>query len=296
MFNLAKTLTFLSPYSKPHNPTGFRQLLWSEPLCSIYNKTSPLVSYLLSQAPLEDGGDAALVSSLPSRAPVTEAPIALPSGFPANQPGLPALEAPLHTSLSTLSQDQITPPDGVSPSTPLRASLSPQAIAPLKPAVLLTHTPCKMLTSSPLATQEAQLALRAESPREQSSNASTAKSTIYESASSQLWFSAEDQPRTNLPHVKPYASRGSYRRLTKVHAAEPEDHLSPGPDVLALFKRQEKRDADVAAYKLKKEKTVSFLIPESTSGEISASSADVENADLYHLLGKKKGGPGGGAC
>ncbi|XP_038952201.1 SPATA31 subfamily D, member 3 isoform X2 [Rattus norvegicus] len=240
--------------SKPHNPTGFRQLLW---------------------------------------APVTEAPIALPSGFPANQPGLPALEAPLHTSLSTLSQDQITPPDGVSPSTPLRASLSPQAIAPLKPAVLLTHTPCKMLTSSPLATQEAQLALRAESPREQSSNASTAKSTIYESASSQLWFSAEDQPRTNLPHVKPYASRGSYRRLTKVHAAEPEDHLSPGPDVLALFKRQEKRDADVAAYKLKKEKTVSFLIPESTSGEISASSADVENADLYHLLGKKKGEPGG---
>nr|XP_034365439.1 spermatogenesis-associated protein 31D1-like isoform X2 [Arvicanthis niloticus] len=243
------------------------------------------------------------MSSLPSTAPVTEASLlALPTHSPANQPGHPAPEAPPHTSLSILAQNQIRPLDGISSPIPLQASLSPQAMAPLSPAAFPAHTPHRTLAPFPHrlpnATQKAQLALQSppERPREQSLNVSTAKSTVYEPASSGPWFSAEDHSLTNLADATTnqhplgsYASQGSDQRLTKAHAVAPGDHLSPSLDVLALFKKQEKEDANVPVYKLKKKKTVSFIMPPNTSGEISASNAGLENLEVSHLLGNKEG-------
>lgn len=255
MLNLTKALTLLSPCSpgKPYDPTGFRQLLCPDPLCNVCNTASTQVSHLLSQAPLEEG-----------------AALAPPSSPPANRPGQPGPEASPHASLSILSQNQIPPLDGVSSPIPLSTSLSPPATAPLNPAV--AHTPRRTFTSFPLllpnATQEAQLALQAEvpqspveGPRELSPNVSTTQGTVYEPASSQPRFRAEDQSLTNLArviHQQPpdsYTSRGSHQRLSKAYAVEP---WSPSPNVLALFKKQEKGDADVTVHKLKKEKTVSF--------------------------------------
>lgn len=205
MPDLAKALTFLSPYSpgKPYDPTGFRQRLCPDPLCLVCNKASAQVRHLLSQAPLEDG--AASVSSLPSTALQTEASLA---------PGHPAPETPPHTSLSIHLQNQITPSDGVSSPIPLSTSLSPQATASLNPAVLPAHTPHRMLASfphlHPNATQEAQLALQAEvpqppgkSPREPSPSVSTARSTVNEPASSWPWFTAKDQSLKNSPPLIP---------------------------------------------------------------------------------------------
>ncbi|XP_052013385.1 spermatogenesis-associated protein 31D1-like [Apodemus sylvaticus] len=291
-----KLQTILQSPGKPYDPTGFRQLLCPDPLCNVCNKASTQVSHLLSQAAPEDG--AASVSSLPSKAPVTEA---LPSG----RPGHPAPEAPPCTSPSIFSPNRIIPLDGVSPPIPLSASLSPQDTAPLNPAVLLAQTPRRTLASSPHlapnATQEAQLALQAEvpqspveSPRKRSPKVSTAKSTAYQPASSRPRFSAEDQPLSNLAQLplESYATQSSDQRLTKAHAEEPGDHPSPSPDVLALFKKQEKGNADVTAYKFKKEKTVSFLMPPNTLAESSASRAALENSEVSNLSGSEKGKPG----
>ncbi|XP_021036615.1 spermatogenesis-associated protein 31D1-like isoform X2 [Mus caroli] len=303
--------TVLQSPDKPYDPTGFRQLLCPDPHCRVCNKASTQVRHLFSQVPLEDG--AASVSSLPSTAPLTEASeasLALPPHFPANQPGHPAPETPPRTSLSIHLQNQITPLDGVSPPISLSASLSPQAAASLNPAVLPAHTPRRTLASfphlHPNTTQEAQLALQAEvpkppveSPRERPPSVSTAKSTIYEPASSRPQFSAEDQSLTNSTHVinhqpppsDSYASQGSYQGLTKAYAVEPGDCLSPSPDVLALFTKQAEGDADGTVYKLKREKAISFLTPSNTSGEISASTAGLENLEVSHLLGNEKGKP-----
>ncbi|GAB1298270.1 Spermatogenesis-associated 31 subfamily D, member 1A [Apodemus speciosus] len=311
-----KLQTILQSPGKPYDPTGFRQLLCPDPLCNVCNKASTQVSHLLSQAPPEDG--AASVSSLPSTAPATEASIALPS----HRPGSPAPKAPPCTSLSILSRNRITPLGGKSPPIPRSASVAPQATAPLTPAALLAKTPRRTHASSPYlfpdATQEAQLALQAkvpqspvESPRERSPNVSTAKSTAYQPASSRPRLTAEDQPLTDLassrprltaedqpltdlaqPPLESYASRGSYQRLAEAHAVEPGDHLSPNPNVLALFKKQEKGDTDVTLYKLKKEKAVSFSMPPNTLGEASASRAGLENSEVSCLLGSEKGTPG----
>uniref|UniRef100_A0A8C6MZT9 Spermatogenesis associated 31 subfamily D, member 1A n=1 Tax=Mus spicilegus TaxID=10103 RepID=A0A8C6MZT9_MUSSI len=301
--------TVLQSPDKPYDPTGFRQALCPDPHCRVCNKASTQVRHLLSQPPLEDG--AASVSSLPSTAPLIEASLALPPHFPANRPGHRAPETPPHTSRSIHLQNQITPLDGVSsPPISLSASLSPQAAASLNPAVLPAHTPRRTLASfphlHPNATQEAQLALQAEvpqppveSPRERSPSVSTAKSTVYEPASSRPQFTAEDQSLTNSTHVinhqpppsDSYASQGSYQGLTKAHAVEPGDHLSPSPDVLALFTKQEEGDADGTVYKLKREKAVSYIMPSNTSGEISASTAGLENLEVSHLLGNENGKP-----
>ncbi|XP_050999268.1 spermatogenesis-associated protein 31D1 [Acomys russatus] len=295
--------TSLQSPDKSHDATGLQQLLCPDPLCSVCNKANAQVSCLLSQAPLEDR--VALVSHSPSTASATETSLTLSSHLPEYGPGRPVPEAlpqPSPPCLSILSPSHVTP----SPIPP-NASPPPTAIAPF------THIPGRPLTTFPPplphATQEAQLVLQAgvpnalgESPRELSP-VPTAKGTVCKTqdvpTSAQPWSSAEEQqPLTKLVYsidqqpLDSYASQGSSQRLTRTHAVQLRDRSSPNPDVLALFKRQEKRETDFTASEHKKEKTELFSMALNTSGKISASTADPKNSEVSRLLGNEKGKPG----
>ncbi|XP_051050495.1 spermatogenesis-associated protein 31D3 [Phodopus roborovskii] len=148
---------------------------------------------------------------------------------------------------------------------------------------------------------EAPLSL-VESPRELSANVPTAKGTISKglavSASFQSWSSAKDQTLTKFPHtrnqqpVDPHAAQASDQRLTKTHTVEPGNNLSPTPDVLALFKRQEQTETDFTASEHRKEETESFSMPPNNSGKISASIAGPKNLEVSLPLGNEKDNAG----
>ncbi|MEJ1284903.1 spermatogenesis associated 31 subfamily D member 1A [Cricetulus griseus] len=311
LLDLANTLNSCLPYSSsgpPYDPPGFHQLLCQDSLCNVCNKASDQVSSQLSETPLEDSTD--LTSQWPSTASVTESTSSLISHFPANQPETSVPDVFLQPSpspLSTLSSYQ-TVRDGLS-STPLTASPSPHAQAPLDPPVLLSHTPHKPFApfAPPHATQEAQSVLQPEaplcleeSPRELSPNVPTAKGIVYEgqavSVSSQPWSSAKDQSLTtdtlNQQPLDPCGPQASYQKLTETHTVEPRSSLPLTPEVLALFKRQEKTETDFTASEHKKEEAESFSMPLNNSGKISGSIAGPKNLEVSLPLGSGKGNSG----
>nr|XP_021503451.1 putative spermatogenesis-associated protein 31D3 [Meriones unguiculatus] len=249
--------TTLQSLDKLHDPTDLHKLLHPDPFCHVPNKADAQASCLLSQAPLQV--KAVLLSHLPSTAFTTETSLYLFSHLPAKQPALPVPEAlpqPSSTSPSLLSPHQIIPLDGFPSPPPLSASLSPQASAPLNPAALLNHITLNAFPPPlPHATQEA--------------------------------HSINKQP------LDPCASPGSNQRPTRVPTIETGDPSSPNPDILALFKRQEKRETDFTASKHEKEKAEFFSMPLNTSEQISVSMAGPKNSEVTSLSGNWKDKPGG---